>query len=594
VATDISDIRAHAETAAKAQNPTIVFKGTAIERLLVESFTILAQPIADQIKVIRDNQTLRSVADPDRAIEDAAVDDLIANIFVTRRVGSKAVGAARLFYLSPISETVPINTVFRSSSGLTFFARADTTITQAGMSLNKTGDFFFFDVNVIAQSEGDEFEIGEDELVEIASGFPNVVRVSNPSPFTEGLPREENEALVARAQQAITERSLVTDPGINAVMRDNFPQVLDFRTVGFGDPEMIRDILTGTDLEFEGIDLGDATELHIGGKVDVYLRTGSREATSFTFIANTLNTLRGRDKLDTLPIPATRSFVLDGGFATGVVQNPGDTVVTDANAAFVVSALVGKTFRVLTGRERGRTYTVSANTATTITLPAGVDIRTNDSYVIEGALALPIIRITTVEEIDPVTSISLGNVLVLDVDYQINVDNESLNFSPRSRLTLELIGPNAVLNLGKTFRVDYETVAVVQDVDDFMALPNSRVICADLLAKHALPIFVSGSFDFRLTAELQATITPQDLSDALIAHLNTLAIAEEFQLNDIPVVLAEALGFQVRQLFLRGPLEVTAEASLADGSTVVSVEQDRVTPDRTQVILPGTIEFVVV
>ncbi len=283
--------------------------------------------------------------------------------------------------------------------------------------------------------------------------------------------------------------------------------------------------------------------------------------------------------------------MLEGGFATDVTQNPSDTILTDINAAFTVGALAGKTLRVLTGRERGQTFTITTNAATTITLPAGVDIRVDDSYVVEGDLKLPIIRITTVEEIDPVTEISVGNVLVLGTDYQVNVDNESLNFSPRSRLTLELIGPNKALNLGRSFRVDYETVSAVQEVEDFVALPNNRVITADLLAKHALPVFVSGNFEFRLAAEIASVVTPQDLSDALIDFLDALAIAEELQLNDIPIVLANAIGVQVGQIFLRGPLEVTAEASQTDGTVVVTTEQDRVTPDRTQVILPGVIEF---
>jgi hypothetical protein len=582
---DISDVEAFARAAVKAQFPDLVVDGSAFGRLLVEAYILLMQPVSDQFTLVRANQSLRSTG-----ISDNAVDDILANIFVTRRTGSKAQGTVRLFFLTPLSTSVPQGTIFTSQAGQTFFAIADQTITQAGMSLNQSGDFFFFDVTVQAESEGDAFNVAAGDINQIQDGVVvGVVQIANPSPFGTGLPRETNDEVIERAKLAITERSLVTNPGIQAVLRDEFPEVVDFATTGFGDPEMIRDRLTGTGLAFNGQSLGNATELSIGGKVDIYIKTAARETESFFFIANELNVLRGRDEFDVLPISPLVSFVLDGGFATAVVNNPLNTIVTDANAAYGVNALQNKTLRILSGPSRGLSFTVQSNTATTITLESGVNIDVGNSYVIEGDLKLPMVRVLLVEEVDPVTQVAVGNVLVLDADYQINVDNEALNFSSRARLTLELIGPNKPTNLGRTFRVDFETVSTVQSIQDSIDQPDKRVICADLLVKHALPVFLSANFSFKLAAT--STLQAQDLVDALVAELTTSRVGQDFEVTDIPVILRERLNLTSKELFLQGPLEVSVQTFFTDGSIVSSVEQNIVSADRTQVILPGTIEF---
>lgn len=585
MATDISDVRAFAETVAKAQFPNLVLRGSAASRLLIEAFTILAQPLADQIKAIRESQSL---ATPD--LNDASVDALLANIFVTRRPGARATGQVRLFFLSPVSASIPANTLFTSTAGFRFVAVNDQSITQGGMALNQSGDLFFFDVNVVAETEGAESEVAAGEIIEMQQGvLEGVAQVTNPAAMVGGAARETNEEAVDRAKFSITERSLVTNPGIQALLRDEFLDVIDFQTVGFGDPEMLRDRLTGTGLIFGGEAIGDADDLPIGGKVDVYLRTKSRQVRSFKFVANELNVLRGRDEDDVLPIPATRTFVLQGGFVTAVATTPSTTVITDANAAFTPAALVGLTLRVLSGIDRGKTFTVTTNTATTITLPSGVNLRIGNSYVITGELELPIVNISLVEEVDALTEEAVGNVLERDVDFRIISENDGLNFSARSRLILELIGPDKPANLNRTFRVDYETVSSVQTVQDTVDAFDRRVINADLLVKHALPIFLSGDFEFRVGRTV--TATAEDFRTVLVEHLEGLAIGEPFEVTDIPVILAQALDLEHGDIFLRGPLEVRLEEHRFDGTIVESVEQDVVTPDRTQSILPGAITF---
>jgi len=75
-------------------------------------------------------------------------------------------------------------------------------------------------------------------------------------------------------------RDLNTEPSIRYIILENFSTIHDIQSVGFGDPEMIRDILTGNNLSLGGLDLGDANQVHIGGKTDIYIKGYSLTSTS--------------------------------------------------------------------------------------------------------------------------------------------------------------------------------------------------------------------------------------------------------------------------------------------------------------------------
>ena len=171
-------------------------KGTAVFDLLIEPMAAILQPILDDIGDIALRQSLANL---DTTLDDDDVDDLVANVFVTRRGGDKTQGTVRMFFDSAISFVVPSGTIFQSATGLNFISDTDQTITQAGMSLNFTGDFFFFDVLVTAESEGDEFNILANQIVNVLLTDEAIALVDNLSPFTAGVDRETNTELFNRA-----------------------------------------------------------------------------------------------------------------------------------------------------------------------------------------------------------------------------------------------------------------------------------------------------------------------------------------------------------------------------------------------------------
>jgi hypothetical protein len=241
--------------------------------LLIKPITAILQPVADEIIRIANNQSLLNAA----SMNETELDELVANIFVTRKQGSKARGEVRIFFVDPVAITIPAASEFLTSEGVRFFSVSDVTITANQMSLNKDGDFYYVDTLLEAENVGLDGNIGPGGVVDFPGGTSTLARVENPATFTGGADKETNTALVERAAEAITVRDLVSKPAIKTVLLQEFDFIRDIRVIGYGDPEMERDFLIGDNLElglFPPVDLLDSSPgLHIGGKVDIYIRS---------------------------------------------------------------------------------------------------------------------------------------------------------------------------------------------------------------------------------------------------------------------------------------------------------------------------------
>ena len=246
---------------------------SGIGDILIKPLVDLLQPIVDEAIRIQNNQSLLNA----ESMTESELDALIANIFLTRRVGAKARGTVRIYFSEPENVTVPQSSEFVTADGSRFFCLSEVTITANQMSINREGDFFYVDILVEAEDIGAAGNVPAGSIVDFIGGPPNLVKVDNLGAFTGGVDQEGNTAFVDRAKEAITVRDLVSTPAIKTVLLEEFPVIQDIKVIGYGDPEMERDFLVGDNMElglFPPIDVLHSTVgLHIGGKVDVYIRS---------------------------------------------------------------------------------------------------------------------------------------------------------------------------------------------------------------------------------------------------------------------------------------------------------------------------------
>ena len=235
------DIGLFIQTTLNQQFPDLPTKeGDAITDLLIKTAIVLWNPIVREVSRIANAQSVR---DPTLLTTDEA-DALGANFFATRPTGGLAGGVARIYFASPQSISITPANFFTSQEGLHFYPTQVQGIRVDEMLLNLEGTVYYFDVNVVAEQAGDAYNIGPDDLVTIAN-VASAQRVTNKTRFQKGINAETAVEFIDGIGTSLTERSLVTNAGITANLTTNFPEVAQLATVGFNDPQMKRDVITG-------------------------------------------------------------------------------------------------------------------------------------------------------------------------------------------------------------------------------------------------------------------------------------------------------------------------------------------------------------
>jgi len=392
-----------------------VRRGSAVRALLIDAWALMNQPVVTEATALRTRMSIANLS----SLTTEDLDELAANLMVSRRAGRAAHGVVRLYFASPTSVSVSKSAVFLSSEGEEFSPPASRDATAAELRLNLEGEQYFLDVEVYALEVGVAGNVLADTVLSVTNGPTGVVRVSNPSTFIGGENEETNEQLAARIPDAIAARSIVNKPGVRTVITEQFPEITRIQETGFGDPEMERDIVTGTGLSVGGEAVGDGDGVHIGGKIDIYIRTPSYLQQVVTLLS-----------------------------AAGDVR----PVMVFGRAA----------------------------------------VADNEASV---TFQEPFLGVVEVQMADPATGVCTGEILVEGTDYTLTYENSGLAFSTQGVALLTLVDTGQyyeaiTTGVGKSLQVTYITNPDVERVQDFIDNGNVRHVCASVLAKSMVPVFV--------------------------------------------------------------------------------------------------------
>jgi|SaaInlStandDraft_5_1057022.scaffolds.fasta_scaffold00033_15 hypothetical protein len=216
-------------------------QGDAIVDLVIRPLQLLLEGFKRELQIIRRGQSVRNSGQ--MRIQDA--EDLAANFFVSRREGSRAGGTVRIFFANPTFVSLLASTELRTSSGLVFYPRVPQFFRPEVMAAQRSGQLYYLDVGVVAAEAGEEYNVEEGAISSVI-GLASAVRATNRFAFNGGSYQETAEQLLQRTQTSLTERSLNTRRGVRARLFSEFPTIRNMEVVGFGDPEMQRDVITGS------------------------------------------------------------------------------------------------------------------------------------------------------------------------------------------------------------------------------------------------------------------------------------------------------------------------------------------------------------
>lgn len=237
-----------------------VRKGTGFSQLFINPMQYMVQPIVDELGQLEIAQSFLRIlqqSDPD-AFSEEAVDALAANLFVERAQGGTSSGVVRVYYSLPVNREWPAEgAVFTGSNDKVYFNPEPYRVMEADMFPQVENDSYYYDIPVVSQDFGDDTELDADNIITFESDT-EYLAVTNKAAISGGTPRETNKELIERVQKSIAVRDLVTGKGFNATLFENFIGFLtEVQPIGYGDPEMMRDIQYNT---------------HIGGKIDGYFK----------------------------------------------------------------------------------------------------------------------------------------------------------------------------------------------------------------------------------------------------------------------------------------------------------------------------------
>ncbi len=418
------------------QDPFTVDLTTFINDRLVQAFPELATKEGDAITdllnkpasiiwdpIVRENRRVQralSFRDPESLTLEEA-DALGANLFTERRTGDRARGVGRILFTTPQNISIsPVNFV-TAKNGKHFFPLQTQSIRVAEMILNQNSEgLYYFDVNLVAEAEGLEYNIGPNELVSIAN-VPAAVRVQNTRRFRSGRTAETAVEFVGRVRQSLSERSLVTLRGIAAKLLDNFPDMSRLNVVGFNDPEMQRDVIRG----------GGVGEIVVAGVAGIAISDPENKAKTRRFFTSEV------DFITSIVGDAT-SWVLTAFGATGPV-----VLAKDFHVRRVVSAneIDLEEQELVLGSSNVR-WTLRKRELTLSNIPGGIlfpdsangTVRVPDGDVHIGGAYDVHVRSTDFEE----NTLAIANV----------TDDDPIFSGSDLNITAVLLGTRAVVELG--------------------------------------------------------------------------------------------------------------------------------------------------
>lgn len=200
--------------------------------------------------------------------DESVIESFIENFLVTRNQGSKSSGILKVIVTEAKSYNISTSLVF--TKGDLEFSPVSTSVYQVNGSSLGNKDLYF-DANL-----GAYFALVPVESSQVSSAVitANEEFLLSPSSFIDesydsaesyqdfsvGKDVETLTEFRDRAKNSLTVRDLVTKKSISTVLPEEFPQISDIVVSGYGDVEMVRDLVLP-----QGV--------HKGGDVDVYVRT---------------------------------------------------------------------------------------------------------------------------------------------------------------------------------------------------------------------------------------------------------------------------------------------------------------------------------
>ncbi len=534
--------------------------GTALHDLAVNALAAVVAFLRKDAALIRQMQSLVTVqqavdvSDTD-ALKDA-VTGILSNFFIAPKSGRKARGYAIGHSSRQVDIFVPVTTKFTYSQGLVFVVdNADTLLIPAAqlvpiVDADQSVLDYEFRIPLVAAQTGDAFNVEPGLFASFDRFSPYVTRVAVTTKFSGGKGPETVAEILERAPTAVSVRNLVNDRSIEATLEDNFDGIESVLVVGYGEPEMQRDIVPA---------VAPHLKFHVGGMTDIYLRTALVE-TEFVGVVGDL--FARPDGVAIMFRDSSQNFTAGSPVQSGDVIHVTAGLAT-VPAEFLVVEVLDSTTLMVSERSPFPVATDEANPPTTVSYTIGrVGPTFNDIRSALGGLPLvtgvtsrqtstsgritlpggPIMDILDVAIVDPaIGEASFKSSLdgLVHFPNQVNTTpaqaatpTAGLQFqtvvhaAPYAQSVLQwmeiVVGTDSLPARFDTYhlRVRYRTLASFGAIDSFVRGRRERITAAFQLPRGHHPVAVRMNVQYSLKATATTTLDDAVVAQTVVDFIN--------------------------------------------------------------------------
>lgn len=194
---------------------------------------------------------------------------------------------------------------------------------------------------------------------------------------------------------------------------------------------------------------------------------------------------------------------------------------------------------------------------------------------------LPFLRITSIEEIDPLSFEPTGFVLDGSAGFgQGGFGRGPFGIGTSNDYYLVVNSPTERFSMfedsyivfrsglqGLSFRVNYECVPEIESYHDFVRSETERVLDGDILMKHFIPAYVSMTIPYQVDASNTTAPDNDTMTSLLKTFITQTRITKKLELSDIMQFLTKTLDPYGRYSTFVRPFEMAATIHNTDGST---------------------------
>jgi hypothetical protein len=545
-------------------------EGSAASDLLIDGHAIITGYLQKQITTVRQRQSLLTLANlpASESVNDAA-DALLANFFRTRRLGGFATGVVTLRFNQKQDVLVPRGTRFFKTPALVFYIDSDTdllipaTDLRADLDANGLVVSFSTTLFVAAERVGAEYNIEPGTFIGFDRFSALLISVTNYVSFNSGTSMQTTSDFVSKSKNAISLRALINARSNDSLLIDRFTSIRAITTVGYGDPEMLRDLVRN---------VSNTVALHVGGHMDIFVRQDVQEVVDQYIIGGiqTRNdglavTLRHATLLtDTAPARAsyTAARIVPGDILklSGLPEGLFEYVVTAVRANEI--EIADRTpFSIATDEGTTPTplsYTIGDNYPlfnNKIVVPTptvnAVTTRQFSEFNRFQMGDVPIYQIKSIEVLAPLplglqpyADAASGNAvfttrkntptlsapsLTEDLGFYVTVKNPEAAQSSRAMTMVEIGWP--ALNLtGTPVNVSYETLSGFTAVHTYVVDRMNRPACSNTLVRAYHPLYLYASIPYRpRTTPFSPLSTVIPVFDAAVSVRSLIAYINAYQ-----------------------------------------------------------------